>query len=98
MSEIGDNSNGQLRSIIERIERIEEEVKSLNDDKKEIYAEAKGNGYDPRALRELIKERKQDQAKRDEIEAIKDIYRNALGEFVSTPLGAAAVERAEAAE
>lgn len=94
MTTIGDNSNGQLRSIIERIERIEEDVKSLNDDKKEIYAEAKSNGYDPRALRELIKERKQDQAKRDEIEAIKDIYRNALGEFVSTPLGAAAVERA----
>ena len=97
MTTISDNSNGQLRSIIERIERIEEEVKSLNGDKREIYAEAKSNGYDPRAIRELIKERKQDQSKRGEIEAIKDIYRNALGEFVSTPLGAAAVERAEAA-
>lgn len=97
MTTISDNSNGQLRSIIERIERIEEEVKSLNGDKREIYAEAKSNGYDPRAIRELIKERTQDQSKRGEIEAIKDTYRNALGEFVSTPLGAAAVERAEAA-
>lgn len=96
MTTISDNSNGQLRSIIERIERIEEEVKSLNGDKREIYAEAKSNGYDPRAIRELIKERTQDQSKRGEIEAIKDTYRNALGEFVSTPLGAAAVERAEA--
>ena len=69
----------QLRSIVERIERLEEEKKSLSDDVRDIYAEAKGNGYDVAALRAIIRIRKQDAAKRAEQETILETYMQALG-------------------
>ncbi len=69
----------QLRSIVERIERLEEEKKSLSDDVKDVYAEAKGNGYDVAALRAIIRIRKQDAAKRAEQETILETYMQALG-------------------
>jgi uncharacterized protein (UPF0335 family) len=68
----------QLRAIVERIEHIEEEIKALNEDKKEIYAEAKGNGFDVKILREVIRVRKQDQKERDEQESLLDVYLHAL--------------------
>jgi uncharacterized protein (UPF0335 family) len=56
----------RLRSLVERIERIEEEIRELNDDKKDVYAEAKGDGFDVKILREVVRLRKQDQNERDE--------------------------------
>jgi uncharacterized protein (UPF0335 family) len=70
---------GQLRAIIERIERLEEEKKTISDDIKEVYAEAKGTGFDVAAIRQLIRLRKKDQAERQEEEAILDLYKAALG-------------------
>lgn len=69
----------QLRSIVERIERLEEEKQSIADDIKDMYAEAKGNGFDTKALRRIIALRKQDQNERLELEATVDTYMAALG-------------------
>ncbi len=69
----------QLRSIVERIERLEEEKKALADDIKEVYAEAKANGFDTKVLRVVIRLRKQDSAERAEQEALLDLYLHALG-------------------
>jgi uncharacterized protein (UPF0335 family) len=79
MSETGHNSNEQLRSIVERIENVGAQIKELQDDQKDIYAEARGNGFDPKILRRVVGIRKQDKAKRDEAEAILDRYLQALG-------------------
>lgn len=84
----------QLKSFIERIERLEEEKKSIADDIREVYAEAKGTGFDVKALREIIKLRKMDADERREHEAILETYMNALGMLFDTPLGQAATERA----
>ena len=70
---------GQLRAFIERIERLEEEKKTIADDIKEVYAEMKGTGFDTTAVRSIIRLRKQDQAERQEAEAILDLYMAALG-------------------
>lgn len=70
---------GQLRSFIERIERLEEEKKTIADDIKEVFAEAKGTGFDVKAMRTLIRLRKKDQAERQEEETILDLYKAALG-------------------
>jgi uncharacterized protein (UPF0335 family) len=72
-------SRDQLRSIIERIERLEEEKKSIADDIKDLYAESKGNGYDVTALRTIVRMRKEDPNKRAERETILDTYMSALG-------------------
>ncbi|MFD2236207.1 DUF2312 domain-containing protein [Aureimonas populi] len=69
----------QLRSFVERIERLEEEKKTIADDIKDVYAEAKGNGFDTKVLRKVISLRKQDQNERQEQEAILDLYLQALG-------------------
>ena len=68
----------QLATIIERIENIEAEIKELNESKKEIYLEAKGNGYDVKILREVISIRKQDATERDEQESLLDAYLEAI--------------------
>jgi uncharacterized protein (UPF0335 family) len=70
---------GQLRAFIERIERLEEEKKTISEDIKEVYAEAKGTGFDTKAVRVIIRLRKKDQAERQEEEAILDLYKAALG-------------------
>ena len=70
---------GQLRSIVERIERLEEEKKAIADDIKDVYGEAKGNGYDTKVLRTVIRLRKQDLSEREEQDAILDLYKQALG-------------------
>ena len=69
----------QLRAFVERIERMEEEKKAISDDIKEIYAEAKGNGFDTKVLRQVIRIRKQDRAERLEQEALLELYLAALG-------------------
>ena len=69
---------GQLRAFVERIERLEEEKKTIGDDIKDVYAEAKGTGFDTKAIRKIVAERKQDQADRLEFESILDLYRHAL--------------------
>lgn len=80
---MGDNTGtiaaGQLRAFIERIERLEEEKKTLSDDIKEVYSELKGTGFDAKAVRTLVRLRKKDQAERQEEEAILDLYKAALG-------------------
>ena len=69
----------QLKAIIERIERLEEEKKTISDDIRDVYAEAKGNGYDVKALRTIIRMRKQDANERAEQETILETYLQALG-------------------
>ena len=72
-------ASDQLRTIVERIERLEEEKQALADDIKEVYAEAKSNGYDTATLRQVVRLRKQDTAERMEKEALLDLYMHALG-------------------
>jgi uncharacterized protein (UPF0335 family) len=69
----------QLKAIIERIERLEEEKKTISDDIKDVYGEAKGNGYDVKALRTIIRLRKQDANERAEQETVLETYLQALG-------------------
>ena len=77
--ENGPISSGQLRSIVSRIERLEEEKKTIADDIKEVYGEAKGNGFDVKTLRQIVRLRKQDREERAESEAMLDMYLHALG-------------------
>ena len=69
----------QLKAIIARIEKLEEEKKALSDDIRDVYAEAKGTGFDVKALRTVVRMRKQDANERQEQEAILETYLNALG-------------------
>ena len=70
---------GQLRAFVERIERLEEDKKTIAEDIKEVYAELKGTGFDTKAVRTIVRLRKKDQAERQEEETILDLYMNALG-------------------
>jgi len=88
--------NGQLKSIVERIERVAEEKDGIASDIRDVYAEAKGNGYDVPALRAIIKLRKEDANKRAERETILETYMHALGMLADLPLGKAAMDRAVA--
>lgn len=72
-------AGAQLRAFIERIENLEEEKKAISDDIKEVYAEAKGTGFDTKVMRQIIRIRKQDRNERAEQEAILDLYMHALG-------------------
>jgi len=78
MSEPVGIAGDQLRTIVERIEKVEEEIRELTDAKTEIYQEAKGNGFDVKILREVIRVRKQDQEERDEQESLLDAYLEAI--------------------
>ena len=69
----------QLKAVVERVERLEEEKKAIADDIKDVYAEAKGHGFDVTALRTIIRLRKQDSDERKEQEAILETYMHALG-------------------
>ena len=69
----------ELRQIVERIERLNEELQSIQTDKAELFAEAKGRGYDTKALKAIIKLRAKDPNERAEEEAVLDLYKNALG-------------------
>jgi uncharacterized protein (UPF0335 family) len=82
-----------LLSLIERIERLEEEKRALADDIGEIYREAKTKGFEPKIMRAMVRERRMDEASREEERALLDIYRAALGMLDGTPLGDAARRR-----
>ncbi len=69
----------QLKAFVERIERLEEEKKTISDDIRDVYGEAKGNGYDVKALRTIVRLRKQDEDERKEYETILETYMHALG-------------------
>lgn len=69
----------QLKAFVERIERLEEEKKAIGDDIKDVYTEAKGNGFDVKVLRQIIRLRKQEPNERQEQEALMDLYLSALG-------------------
>jgi uncharacterized protein (UPF0335 family) len=69
----------QLKAFVERVERLEEEKKTISDDIRDVYAEAKGNGYDVKALRAIVRLRKQDADERKEHETILETYMHALG-------------------
>ena len=72
-------SNDQLRLFIERIERLEEEKKGVSDDVRDVYSEAKSNGYDVKIMRQIVRLRKMTNDDRAEMEALLDIYKSALG-------------------
>ena len=76
---VGGIAADQLKSVVERIERLEAEKKALSDDIRDIFAEAKGDGFDVTILRQVIKLRKMDRADVEEQETILDLYRQALG-------------------
>ena len=69
----------QLQAFIERIERLEEEKKTISDDIKEVYAELKGNGFDAKAVHEIIRLRKKEDVERQEEEGVIQLYKDALG-------------------
>ncbi len=84
MSEPTGVAHDQLRSIVERVERLEEEKKAIADDIKEVYGEAKANGFDTKTLRTVVRLRKQELAERQEQEAMLDLYMHALGMVADT--------------
>ncbi len=79
----------RIRSLIERVEHIEEEIKALNEAKKEVFAEAKGEGFDVKVLKEILKLRKQDKEERDEQDSLLDLYMRAM-DSAGAPLAEAA--------
>jgi len=79
MSDVGGIGAERLRSFIERIERLEEEKAALAADVREVYAEAKGNGFDTKIMRQVLKLRQMDTGDRQEQEALLDLYKRALG-------------------
>lgn len=79
MSELHESARQQLRAIIERIERLEEEKAALTADLREVYAEAKGHGFDTKALRKIVQMRKKEAHERQEEEAVLSTYLHALG-------------------
>lgn len=82
----GNETNGQLRALIERIENLEAEKSAISEDVKSVYAEAKGGGYDTAVIRQVVKLRKMDASERMEREAILELYMSALG-MVAAPEG-----------
>jgi uncharacterized protein (UPF0335 family) len=79
MPDFGGIAGEQLKSLVERIERLEEEKRALGEDIKEVYAEAKGTGFEPKIMRQLIKIRKMDKDEHDEQESLLDLYQRAIG-------------------
>src|SRR5438046_9613200 len=79
MADFGGIAGDQLKSLIERVERLEEEKRALGEDIKEVYAEAKGTGFEPKIMRQILKIRKMDKDEHDEEESLLDIYKRALG-------------------
>lgn len=98
MTQIGDNSSrfakDQLKAFVERIERLSGEKKTISDDIRDVYAESKANGFDVKALREIIKRRTWERDKMAEHDAIVETYMSALGMLSDTPLGTAAIKAA----
>jgi uncharacterized protein (UPF0335 family) len=90
MSDVVGIAGDRIRSFVERIEQIENEIKDLNEAKKEVFSEAKGEGFDVKVLKEIIKLRKQDQDERDEHDSLLDVYMRAMDEAAPVPAAQAA--------
>lgn len=93
MTDAGHNVNQIIRSYIERVERLEEDRRAILEDIREVYAEAKGNGFDTKTMREVVKLRRLSAADRAERQALLDMYMQALGMLADTPLGQAALSK-----
>ena len=85
MPDVGGIAGERLKSFIERVERLEEEKRALAEDIKEVYAEAKGVGFDVKIMRQIVKIRKMDQDDLDEQETLLDVYKRALGMIPDLP-------------
>ncbi len=83
-------SGNRVRSFVERVEQLEREIAELNEGKKEVFAEAKGEGFDVKILKEIIRLRKQDQEERDEHETLLDVYMRAMESAEPAPVAEAA--------
>jgi uncharacterized protein (UPF0335 family) len=92
MPDVGGIAGDRLKSFIERIERLEEEKRVLAEDIKEVYAEAKGTGFDTKIMRQIIRLRKRDKDDLDEEETLLDVYKRALGMLPGAAPQAAAAE------
>ena len=92
MANVGGIAGDRLKSFIERIERLEEEKKALAGDIKEVYSEAKGTGFDPKIMRQLIRIRRMDKDDLDEQESLLDVYKRALGMLPEAEAASAAAE------
>ena len=92
MPDIAGIAGERLRSLIERIERLEEEKRTLSADIKEVYAEAKGTGFDTKIMRQIIRLRRMDKDDVDEQETLLDIYKRALGMLPESQTASAAAE------
>jgi uncharacterized protein (UPF0335 family) len=87
MADVGGIAEDQLRSFIERIEKLEAEKKQLGDDIKEIYLEARGSHFDVPIMKKIVRERRMDKDDLDEQQNLLELYRKALGMWKDTPLG-----------
>jgi uncharacterized protein (UPF0335 family) len=85
MADVGGVAGERLRAFIQRIERLEEEKKTISDDIREVFAEAKSNGYDPKIMRQVLRLRKMESGDRQEQEALLETYLAALG--MAEPVG-----------
>ena len=92
MPDVGGIAVERLKSFIERIERLEEEKRVLGSDIKEVYTEAKGTGFEPKIMRQIIKIRRKDKEEVDEEESLLDLYKRALGMLPETASEAQAAE------
>ena len=92
MPDVGGVAVERLKSFIERIERLEEERRALSGDIKEVYAEAKGTGFEPKIMRQIIKIRRMDKEEVDEEESLLDLYKRALGMTPETAIETRAAE------
>ena len=90
------STNNQLKAIVERVEKLEEEKAAIAEDIKEVFAEAKGAGFDTKILKQVLALRKKDASKRAEEQALLSVYMDALGMLADTPLGKAAMKAAGA--
>ena len=90
MPDVGGIAGDRLKSFIERIERLEEERRTLGADLKEVYAEAKGTGFDTKIMRQIVRLRRMDKDDLDEQESLLDVYKRALGMLPEAPASAAA--------
>ena len=92
MADVGGIAGAQLKSFIERIERLEDEKRALGEDIKEVYAEAKGTGFDIKTIRQIVRIRRMDKDDLDEQETLLDLYKRALGMLPEASPASAAAE------
>jgi uncharacterized protein (UPF0335 family) len=90
MSDTVSVAGDRIRSFVERVEQLDTELQELNEQKKEVFAEAKGEGFDVKVLKEIIKLRKQDKDERDEHETLLDVYMRAMKSPEPQPIAEAA--------